>query len=337
MFKIKDLAGLSKPLKRLVEAIAEGTGGVSRPLLAWANAKAKAYEIRTIAQAVADSQKLLGPVKYNDGKVSIESVADAIPLELPDASLEERTRARTSFLDAKRQHNTERITQQAAEELRNETEVPPEKPDSDFLSRLFRIAEDVTTESMQMLWGKVLAGEIKRPGSFSLRSMEALRNMSQAEAEVFVRAARVALSGEGREFIPSDYTPTACPLEPFGVDFDDMTALREAGMIELQVLSVIYEGSAPDQIGQITCGSTFIMIEPREASAKVTLAATRFTSVGRELAQLIEKTPASPDYIRWLARVVADRGGVVKTSEVVAWNSDGTFEAPEPEEVAVEP
>lgn len=33
MFEIKDLAGLSEPLKRLIEVIAEGIGGVSRPLL----------------------------------------------------------------------------------------------------------------------------------------------------------------------------------------------------------------------------------------------------------------------------------------------------------------
>ncbi len=43
MFEIKDVAGLSEPLKRLIEVIAEGVGGVSRSLLTRKNADAKAY------------------------------------------------------------------------------------------------------------------------------------------------------------------------------------------------------------------------------------------------------------------------------------------------------
>jgi hypothetical protein len=47
--EIKDIAGLSKPLKKLTEAIAEGIGGVSRPVFTPLNANAKVYEIHTIA------------------------------------------------------------------------------------------------------------------------------------------------------------------------------------------------------------------------------------------------------------------------------------------------
>jgi len=49
MVELKDLAGLSEPLKRLIEVVAEGIGGVSRPMLTRKNADAKAYEIKRIA------------------------------------------------------------------------------------------------------------------------------------------------------------------------------------------------------------------------------------------------------------------------------------------------
>ena len=47
--EIKDIAGLSKPLKKLIEVTAQGIGGVSRPVLTRLNANAKVYEIHTIA------------------------------------------------------------------------------------------------------------------------------------------------------------------------------------------------------------------------------------------------------------------------------------------------
>jgi len=40
--------------------------------------------------------------------------------------------------------------------------------------------------------GKVLAGEVKRPGSYSLRALDLLKNMTQQEAEMFVRVGKVS-------------------------------------------------------------------------------------------------------------------------------------------------
>ena len=57
MVEFKDIAGISESLKRLIEVVEEGIGGVSRPVLTRKNADAKAYEIRTIAEAIADSIK----------------------------------------------------------------------------------------------------------------------------------------------------------------------------------------------------------------------------------------------------------------------------------------
>src|SRR5215216_5224189 len=98
---IKDLAGLSEPLKRLIEVTAEGIGAISHPLLVRRNADAKAYEIRAIAQAVADSQKLLGTVKYEEGNVIVESTATQEVL--PDETdIEQRILMRVAYQQAKK-------------------------------------------------------------------------------------------------------------------------------------------------------------------------------------------------------------------------------------------
>ncbi len=59
---LTNLAGLSDHLKRLIEVVSDGIENVSKPDLIRKTAEEKSYEIRTIANAVAESQKLLGDI-----------------------------------------------------------------------------------------------------------------------------------------------------------------------------------------------------------------------------------------------------------------------------------
>ncbi|CAG1769537.1 DUF2806 domain-containing protein [Geobacter sp.] len=201
MLEIKDLAGISEPLKKLIEVVAQGVGGVSRPMLTRKNADAKAYEIKTIAQAISESQKLLGPVEYENGAVALKSSPSLEVMTLPDAPLDKRVLARITYQEAKRQSNVEQITQFAADELYSETDKIEGEVDSDWTTRFFRIAEDVSNEQMQSLWGKVLAGEVKKPGSYSLRTLELLKNITQSEAELFSRIAKLAIISGNKIFV----------------------------------------------------------------------------------------------------------------------------------------
>lgn len=76
----------------------------------------------------------------------------------------------------------------------------------------FDAAGNIRAEDMRQLWARVLAGEIEHPGSFSLRTVEVLRNMSQAEALAFKNASSLVLEEtDGSQFLfcdsdLSDYT-----------------------------------------------------------------------------------------------------------------------------------
>lgn len=54
--------------------------------------------------------------------------------------------------------------------------------DYDWFVRFFDAVANISNEHMQQLWGKILAGEIKHRGAFSLRTMEIMRNMTALEA-----------------------------------------------------------------------------------------------------------------------------------------------------------
>ena len=316
MFDIKDLAGLSEPIKKLIEIVREGVGGLSRPLFTRLNADAKAYEFRTIAQAIADSQKLLGPVKYENGSISIEGSAKTDQLDLPMATLDKRVISRMAFQEAKKQTNIEHITQHATEELSNEQSICSEKPDSDWTTRFFRIAEDIPSEQMQMLWGKVLAGEVKRPGSYSLRTLDLLKNITKQEADLFVKVGQISFVGGGEVFV-LNLDNGKYLLDHFGLKFDDFLLLREIGLLVGTDLEFSLEKKDLNSQSYFTCGSTGVLINRLKGLPKQGINVIVLTKIGRQLLKLVEKEPADPEYIMKFASSFRREGVTIQSGLVI--------------------
>ncbi len=322
MVDITDLAGISKPLDRLIEVCSEGIGALFRPTLARRNADANAYQINKIAQTIAENQGIVGLIRYEDGPVAIESVSRSGFPALPEAEIEKRLSARLVHQELKRQLNIERVTQQAAHELAAETEVSPEKPDTDWISRFFRMAEDITSEQMQILWGKVLAGEVKRPGSYSLRTLDVLKNINNQEAELFVRLAKLAVVERTIVYAinPDDGKYLA---ENHAVGFHERLVLHEIGLIELQTLGRTIDELPEDQEIAYTVGTTVLAVSTRKDAASVSIPVIVFTEVGKQLLGLVEKLPADPRYIERFMSYLNREGVVIKTGRLTS--SDGQF------------
>lgn len=90
-------------------------------------------------------------------------------------------------------NNILKIAQKANDELREDAVMATSEFDFDWFLRFFEAAGNIRAEDMQHLWAKVLAGEIKQPGCFSLRTVEALRNMTAREALAFKNASELVL------------------------------------------------------------------------------------------------------------------------------------------------
>jgi hypothetical protein len=314
---IKDLAGLSEPLKRLIEVTAEGVGAISRPFLIKANAKAKAFEIQTIAQAIADSQKLLGTMKYEEGNVIIESAPNQEIIAIPEDNIEQRIIMRVSYQQAKKQSNIEQVVQHAADELKSEQDVTKEKPDSDWVTRFFSISEDISSDQMQILWGKILAGEIKRPGSYSLRSLELLRNMNQREAELFVRVGKIAITTSDKVFVPNPDNGKYL-AEKFELSFTDFLTLREIGLLDTNDLQFRLTASAENSQTVFTSGRTCIVVNRAKDTPQQNLTCILFTEIGKQLFQLIEQSSfADPEYVKKFAGFWRREGVEIKSGIIV--------------------
>jgi hypothetical protein len=156
---------LSEPLTKLVKVVAAGIGGLYEPLgiVRKAKAEAKAAVIRA------------------------ESAREV-------STIEQRAAARVEYRESIRQENIEKITQTAAGALPEE--VSPDPVDVDWTTQFIDGAQDVSDSEMQVLWGRILAGEVAKPGTYSKRVLGILRTLDKWEAEAFTELCSCAVQDE---------------------------------------------------------------------------------------------------------------------------------------------
>ncbi|OIQ00754.1 MAG: hypothetical protein AUK35_02615 [Zetaproteobacteria bacterium CG2_30_46_52] len=318
--EIKDLAGLSDPLKKLIEVVSTGVGALSKPYLIRKTADAKAYEIEKIAQAIKDNQNDLKSIGFKEEKLSLMSLDDnSLKSEL---SLEDRAQQRIEFKEQKQQRNIESITQKAAESLEPENSVSDEPVDEDWTSRFFNYAEDISSEEMQGLWGRILAGEIKKPKSYSLRTLDILRNLSTEEAEVFIKFGSLAIQSGGIAFL-LNFKNEKLLEEEYQLKFNERLLLEELGLLAANDLqyTILKTDNASRQV-VFKIGRAVVIHEKLKEKPEQQLQVLVFTKIGHELLQLVSNSPKK-EYLQLLATKLNRNNGTVKYASIIEELSNG--------------
>jgi hypothetical protein len=193
--------------------------------------------------------------------------------------------------------------------------------DDDWLAFFKGKVDQLGTEEAKLLFGKVLAGEIKQPGSFSKRSIGVLAEMDPVVGKLFdslcnistviskqhVRVVTLGVGDVGEN-----------SLEEFGLPFEALNHLIDAGLIFSEYDTFV--GMPLAAKGQpFDVGGTYYRLDVTEAKAAelhtvekcmaalaavpgVTLSAT-----GRELRAIVAKKTVHA-YVEKLARGFAERG-----------------------------
>ena len=104
--------------------------------------------------------------------------------------------------------------------------------DDDWFDAYRREAADRSAGDMREAFVRVLAGEIRQPGSFSVQTLRVLGSISTATARGFRRAASLCVSMELDARVPAvgGRLGDNC-LDDVGMSFDVLTALTENGLL----------------------------------------------------------------------------------------------------------
>ena len=179
-------------INKLLDYTASGIGAIAGPMLA--NWRASREGTARLTAARFDAEARLIETQSEGQSLVIIAEAQAKARQTIDTTIEsargvvEITRGDITqsieFQGRKRLANASSIIGGAADEL-GDREVPNHEPDPDWTARFFDHAQDVSSEDMQKIWAKILAGEVESPGRTSLRTLETLRNMTKGDAQMF--------------------------------------------------------------------------------------------------------------------------------------------------------
>lgn len=127
--------------------------------------------------------------KTNAKTIVTKAIAEkTAELAVSDPELLERAKA--SFVSdlMRKQSNKEAVAAIAIEKLGTE-EIPEETPevDDDWMNVFSSHVENASSKRMRELWGKVLAGEIRKPGEVSLPTMRFISELDQRTAELVIK------------------------------------------------------------------------------------------------------------------------------------------------------
>ena len=156
--------------------------------------------------------------------------------------------------------------------------------EEDWLDCFAQYAERASSERMQDLWARVLAGEIRKPQSFSLATLRFLSELDKEIACLFEREVKCWINGG---FI----------LKPEKMENQrllDLTFLEEVGLLQ-GVHGNLQKTMSPDNSSIVYWREgRFILMAGTEKKIKLRL--IRITRIGREVARILPQR----DYVKVL-------------------------------------
>jgi uncharacterized repeat protein (TIGR03899 family) len=153
---------------------------------------------------------------------------------------------------------------------------------------------------MQELWGKIFAVETARPGSFSLKTLVTLKQLTQKDAQIFRHAVNLTSRRKG-ESTPkllfgyyqksslwsffSSHKEHRLNLAEFGLGYPDILSLMDLGLIHH---SEIESGELPHGISvEWRCAGQSLDLTAKRTGT--TLVYYKFTTTGAELCKLVTR------------------------------------------------
>jgi hypothetical protein len=174
--------------------------------------------------------------------------------------------------------------------------------DDDWLNMFARFAEDKSSEELKGLFGRILAGEIRNPGAFSLRTIQFLSTLSKSDAHDVSKFLSYALSGQ---FVPLFEPATVGPHIHDRIKMQELGLATHASIIGGLAWSIEV---VPGQNLLFNGTGLGILVENQSThSVAFQLECQVLTKPSQELMQ-IANPPATPiEYLKAVAQVVFEK------------------------------
>lgn len=277
-----------QPANKLIDAVTKAIGKAYEPRHNRKMADAKAYEIKIIGEELRNNADL--PIVYDStGDFSID-ISDY-------EALAKRAGRRIAYQEVVKQENIETIVDTAYDSLRDVHEIADGEISREWMHRFIDAAGDISTEELQKIWSKVLAGEVVEPSSFSLRTLECLRNLDVSDAKLFEQLCNLVISNR---FVINDDDF----LRRHGMPYDFILRLDESGLVNSSGTISLNRDISEEYELLIDFGE-YILMGKAEEERQFSLQQFPLTAAGRELSVIVD-CKMDLDLIKEICQIVAN-------------------------------
>jgi hypothetical protein len=187
----------------------------------------------------------------------------------------------------------------------------PQEVEQDWFLKWMEISQTISRENVQEILARIISGEVKKSGSFSLRSLDVLKNLSKAELNLFQIFCDISYS------IPNVGDAVTCVIcEPFGnpgqngmssigLSYPSLAILQDAGLIQTD-LNAWREFPIPVMLQiPFAIGSTSYVLQKsgETIEEKHQVKIINFTSAGLELRSALNigtKSEYNSRFLEWI-------------------------------------
>jgi len=242
-------------------------------------------------------------------KLAKEFVLDGemLPFE-KQMPLEDRSDKRMRLSVLRKQSNIEAIIKKTFAYCTSKDITP--NTDHDWFCRYVHLAENVSNNTMQDLWAKILSGELHQMGTYSLKALKVFQDMSIVDAKLLAKACSLSVKDQNKKnirLISGVYQKPGLlnffdknssiniNLSDFGLNFNDLQSLADNHLIYLQES----ESNMMNKDNALNFNYNGLSLKLRCKKTNISIQFYKFTAIGAELANLISDNP-NDDYFALL-------------------------------------
>lgn len=184
----------------------------------------------------------------------------------------------------------------------------------DWYMRFYEIVGNISDENVQDMWAKIMAGEINRPNSYSLKTIDILKNIGKQEAELFADVLACSVSTGDKVFLPN-YEGY---LENCGITYSQIMRLSEMGLI-YNDLGIVLGNTVQERMHFINGNKLMTLKAKKENVAKIEIKQFPLTESGKEVATLVQSVLSDDKFIEFAKEVKKENSNVeVQVHEIIS-------------------
>lgn len=241
--------------------------------------------------------------KLLDKTTESAEVSSESTFSVVDEGLSLRAGKRLVAEEINKQKNIEDVVRQADDILQadHDTTVRNEETDQGWVAECLDGAGRAYNDDLKAYWAKLLAGEIKQPGTYSLRTVDILKKLTKKDAEKIRELCR---------YVMYNFDKSDCIIfrdKEASYTYSDMSFLMELGLLNSSSL-LVKQYKNKDEKGTTELffhGDVVFFLSIKKKNFGLPIYS--FTRLGVEILSIVDDQDVDVNYLREFARNICKK------------------------------